>query len=67
MSWTDSELNELVRRLAEGQRIKEIAYATGTTSRSVDWAVKRLRDLHGAKTVPHLIALAYQRGILKLP
>lgn len=65
LDWTDDELDKLLRMLAEGHRIKQIAHTLETTYRSVQWGLERLRDRYGAKTTAHLIALAYQRGTLK--
>lgn len=68
---SSSELNEayyeIVLQLAEGYTNVEIARNLGLTSNALNARVQTMLALLGARNRTHVVALAYHRGILKVP
>jgi len=64
---TDREMRALIL-YADGYTSKQAAKAMGYSARgSFWWTIGTIRLKLGAKTNPHVIALAYHYGILKAP
>lgn len=68
---TAPELSEkeflILRHVAAGHTHKHIARDLGQKDSSIDMAMYRLRAKFGAKSTPHLIALAYRMRVLTVP
>lgn len=56
---------EVLRRLAEGQQLKAIAFDIGSTFDGVTSSVRCLKAKLLAKTIPHVVAQAFREGLLK--
>lgn len=57
---------EVLYLLAEGYKIAEIAKIREVTFHTIDAQCRSLKDKLNAKNIPHLISIAYKRGILKI-
>ncbi len=62
---TDFYEPQLLKMTAEGMRYYDIAEELKLDEKNVIGYIKRLRKKHGASTTPQLIAIAYQKGLLK--
>lgn len=60
----DDELRQVLKRLAHGEHVGEIAHGMGITLRRVYWVRQKLRQRFGAKTNEHLIHRAAVEGFL---
>ncbi len=55
---------DLIRRIAQGDSSKQIATALGSTKNAVDRHRQRMMVKLGAKTSPHMVYIAIQRGLI---
>lgn len=65
MGFSERQL-EVFRLLAEGVNIPVIARRMGVSHNTVYRESRRIRKRLGARTAAHMVALGYQRGVLKL-
>ncbi len=56
----------IVACLADGKTNEEIAEATKHTTHTVETYRTRMLKKHRAKNSPHLVSIAYKRGILTI-
>lgn len=57
---------EVIKRIANGEKQYAIAESLGMDVANFEiWMRKTVRPKYGAKNSPHLVAIAYQKGILK--
>lgn len=60
----DEEARAVLRMLANGQHVGEIACALDVSVRRVYWVRQKLRDRFGANTNEHMISRAAQEGFI---
>jgi FixJ family two-component response regulator len=58
---------KLIKAVAEGQTIKEIAANEKVPFRRIENHLSMIKETYGAKSLPHLVHLAYCSGVLQLP
>ncbi len=57
--------DQLLQMISSGHRYETIASELDIEHHNVEAYVRAIRRKHGAKTTPHLVAIAYQKGLLK--
>jgi DNA-binding NarL/FixJ family response regulator len=56
---------EIIRRLADGQSYKVMAYEMGLRHGSIQWSARGLMDLVGIRTAAGLVAFGFRAGWIK--
>jgi DNA-binding CsgD family transcriptional regulator len=56
---------EILQRLADGQKTAKIASDMKVSLRAIEWAIMVLKGKHEAENIPHLIAIAFRNKMIK--
>jgi FixJ family two-component response regulator len=56
---------EILQKLADGQKTAKIASDMKVSLRAVEWAIMVLKGKHEAENIPHLIAIAFRKKMIK--
>lgn len=56
----------VIQMLSEGKGASQIGDILGYSSDTAETYIYRIRQKYNAKNTPHLISIAYQKGILRI-
>lgn len=57
---------KILQLLSQGKTAKEIGGLVDTSGRTIEYRLDVLKAAHGAENIPHLVAIAIKKKLIKL-